>query len=173
VLAVCGSLRAQSTNAAVLRTAGAVSSPGVTVAVYEGVAALPAFNPDDDIHPLPPPVDALRREIHRADALLFSTPEYAGALPGAFKNALDWMIGDDQPGSIYEKRVGWVNPSLRGASAAYESLRAVLGYAHARIVEAACADIPVGAAQVDADGLVTDAGVRHEIRRLVARLVAA
>ena len=44
-----------------------------------------------------------------------STPEYAGAMPGALKNLLEWLIGDEAPRSIYEKPVGWVNTSPRGA----------------------------------------------------------
>ena len=54
--------------------------------------------------------------------MLFSTPEYAGALPGSFKNLLDWTVGDDQPGSMNGKPVAWVNVSPRGAEHAHESL---------------------------------------------------
>lgn len=48
----------------------------------------------------------LRAEIHRSDAVVVSSPEYAGALPGSFKNLLDWTIGDDQPGSMYDELKG-------------------------------------------------------------------
>ena len=64
---------------------------------------------------LHPAVAELRAAVRETDAVLFSTPEYAGALPGSFKNLLDWMIGDDKPGSIYEKPVAWINPSAHGA----------------------------------------------------------
>lgn len=113
VLLVSGSLRTKSTSAAVLRTAQVVAPPGVVTVLYEDLADLPHFNPDDDVDPLPEAVAALRAQIHQADALLFSTPEYAGALPGSFKNLLDWTIGDDQPGSISEKPVAWINASPR------------------------------------------------------------
>jgi NAD(P)H-dependent FMN reductase len=46
----------------------------------------------------------LRDDIRASDGLLFSTPEYAGGLPGAFKNLLDWTVGDGRPGSMYESR---------------------------------------------------------------------
>jgi NAD(P)H-dependent FMN reductase len=35
----------------------------------------------------------LRRQIEAADAVVFCTSEYAGALPGSFKNLLDWTVG--------------------------------------------------------------------------------
>lgn len=104
-----------------------------------------------------------RTTIHAAHAILFSPPEYAGALPGPFVNLLDWTIGDDQPGSIYEKPVGWVNASVRGASKAVESLRRILSFAHATVIEAACIEVPLTAAAVGTDGLVADRAVRSKL----------
>ena len=173
VLLISGSLRRMSTNTAVLRTAQAVAPDGVEAVLCDGVRTLPHFDPDDDVDPLPPPVAELRGAVRAADALLFSTPEYAGALPGSFKNALDWMIGDDKRGSIYEKPVAWINASPRGAVHAHESLRLVLAYAHATIVEGACADVPVNNGDVDPDGLVHDSTARERITSALADLAAA
>jgi len=172
LLLVSGSLRAGSTNSAVVRTAQLVAPAGVSTSVYEGVANLPPFNPDDDAEPLHPAVAELRAQVHRADGVLFSTPEYAGALPGAFKNVLDWMIGDDQPRSIAGKPVAWINASVREAIDAHESLRKVLGYASAEIVEGACAHVPVAAALVDAEGVIDDDAVRARIATSLAALAA-
>jgi chromate reductase, NAD(P)H dehydrogenase (quinone) len=170
ILLVSGSLRMRSTNTAVLRTARSVAPIDIEGMLYEGLVDLPHFNPDDDRDPLHPAVESLRTEIGRADAMLFSTPEYAGALPGSFKNVLDWMIGDDQAGSVYEKPVAWINASPRGAVDAHESLRKVLGYAGAVIVEAACVHIPVTAASVGDDGLISDPGIRVQIADALVRL---
>jgi NAD(P)H-dependent FMN reductase len=169
LLLVSGSLRSASTNTAVLRTAQTLAPDGVTTSLSDALGALPHFNPDDDHAPLPPAVAALRAEIHGADALLFCTPEYAGALPGSFKNLLDWTIGDDEVGSIYEKPVAWINASPRVADDAHASLRTVLTYAHATIVEEACAHIPVTAAMVD-HGVLTDAATRGAIVTSVTAL---
>jgi chromate reductase, NAD(P)H dehydrogenase (quinone) len=172
LLLISGSLRLQSTNTAALRTAVRVAPEGVRAVLFSGLADLPHFNPDEDGERLPAAAAELRAQIHRADALLFSTPEYAGALPGSFKNLLDWTIGDDQPGSIYRKPVGWINVSARGATGAHAELRQVLGYATASIVEEACAAIPVTAAMVDVDGLIHDQAVRDQIAAVLAALAA-
>ncbi|HTR94311.1 MAG TPA: NADPH-dependent FMN reductase [Trebonia sp.] len=87
---VSGSTRSGSTNSAALATAAALAPPEVTAVVYDGLAALPAFNPDDDGDQVPAPVAGLRGEIEASEAVLFCTPEYAGTLPGSFKNLLDW-----------------------------------------------------------------------------------
>ena len=173
LLLVSGSLRKASTNSAVLRTVQADCGPSADCVLYDGLAELPQFNPDDDRGTPPPAVGRLRAAVHRADALLFSTPEYAGAMPGALKNLLEWLIGDEQPWSIYEKPVGWINTSPRGAQLAHESLDTVLRYAHAQVVAAACGSVPVTSSAIGADGLVADARTRSDIGRLVDALRAA
>jgi NAD(P)H-dependent FMN reductase len=147
----------------------AVAPDDVETVRYDGLGELPHFNPDLDAPPLPPEVDRLRAAVRAAGAVLFSTPEYAGTLPGSFKNLLDWTIGDDQPGSIYEKPVAWINSSSRDATGADETLRMVLGYAHATIVEAACAHIAVTSGSVDDHGLIPDVSIRE---RLLGSLMA-
>jgi NAD(P)H-dependent FMN reductase len=137
------------------------------------MADLPAFNPDLDRDPLPATVGDLRRAIREADALLFSTPEYAGGLPGSFKNLLDWTVGDALPGSIYQKPVAWVNVAARGAPHAHDSLRRVLGYVGAQIIEPACAEIPVTSAMVSEDGLVTDHSARLRLSHTIEILAKA
>jgi NAD(P)H-dependent FMN reductase len=170
VLMISGSLRARSTNTALLDTAAHLAMAGIVAARYRGVASLPHFDPDDDREPLDPAVSELRRQVHRADALLVSTPEYAGGLPGSFKNALDWMIGDGQARSISEKPTAWINTSIRGARNAHESLRLVLRFANARVVEDACTHIPVIQSDVGSDGLIADPGVRTGIMAAITRL---
>ncbi len=174
VLLVSGSLRQGSTNTALLRTAEVVAPTGIAAEIYNGMGGLPHFNPDLDQPPLDPTVAQLRTMIHSADAILFSTPEYAGGLPGSFKNLLDWTIGDDQPGSIYRKPVAWVNTSAAptGAANAHESLRKVLGYAHASLIEGACTAIPV-ARQAVHDGLLADPNIRSSITHTLKLLADA
>jgi chromate reductase len=164
LLLISGSLRAASTNTAVLRTAQAVAPDGVSAVLYEGLASLPHFNPDDDAEgaPVHPAVAALRAAIAQADALLFCTPEYAGALPGSFKNLLEWTVGD---AGTYGKPVAWINASgpaaPSGGADAHDSLRKVLRYTGADIVEAACARISVQRGDVGPDGLIAEPGLRE------------
>ncbi len=166
ILLICGSLRAGSVNAAVLGTAATFAA----TKTFHGLADLPHFNPDDDRDPLHPAVAELRAQIAAADALLFCTPEYAGGLPGSFKNLLDWTVGG---GEIYRKPVAWINASSAaaptGGADAHDSLLKVLTYAGARIVPEACAQIPVARAGI-ADGRVTDPDLGGRIAMAVNQL---
>ena len=174
VVSLCGSLRRGSVNAAVLETARRIAPPGMTVTSYDEMRELPAFDPDDDREPLPPSVAALRRSIAEADALLVCTPEYAGALPGAFKNLLDWTVGaPDMDGMP----VAWINASgtaaPTGGADAHESLRKVLGYLNAAIVEEACVRVPVLRGMIGEDGTVDDADAREAVAVALDALRAA
>jgi NAD(P)H-dependent FMN reductase len=173
VLLISGSLRAMSTNTALLRTARDVATGAVEAVLYDGLGALPHFNPDDDPEggPVHPAVADLRAQLAAADALLFCTPEYAGALPGSFKNLLDWTVGG---GETYGMPVGWVNASgiasPTGAAGAHGSLRAVLTYTGTDVVEAACVRIPVARGAVGSDGLIEDPSVRDVVAAVLATL---
>jgi chromate reductase len=173
LLLISGSLRGGSTNTAVLRTAGLLTPDGVTTTLYAGMAELPHFNPDDDREGEPGhrAVAELRAQIAASDALLVCTPEYAGALPGALKNLLEWTVGD---GGTYRKPIAWINASgpaaPTGGADARDSLRKVLGYVHADVVEAACRRISLTRDVVSPDGAITDPDARERIADTVAAL---
>ncbi|MBD8900293.1 NADPH-dependent FMN reductase [Rhodanobacter sp. DHG33] len=123
VLCLCGSLRRVSSNRAALEAARQLAPAPLDLAMYEGLAALPPFNPDDECDPLPVPVLALREAVGQADALLVACPEYAHGVPGAFKNLLDWLVGSlEFPG----KPVLLLNASARGSHHAQEALAEIL-----------------------------------------------
>jgi chromate reductase len=173
ILLISGSLRRASTNTALLETARAIAPRSLILDAFPGIADLPHFNPDDDTPPRDFAVEHFRAAIRAADAVLFSTPEYAGSLPGSFKNALDWAVGDDQTGSLNEKPVAWINAALRGAANAHAALRTVLGYLGARIVEEACVHIPVGNDAIGPDGLINSADIRSALADALGQLAAA
>jgi len=169
ILLLSGSLRATSTNSALLRTADSLMPDGFHGVPYENMAELPHFNPDQDRDPLPPAVRDLRRRIAAAACLLICTPEYAGALPGSFKNLLDWTVGGIEIG---DKPTAWINVSASGTRAAnaHASLRLVLTYTGASIVEEACVHLPVTASMMNEDGIIADVGVRDAVATSLAAL---
>jgi chromate reductase, NAD(P)H dehydrogenase (quinone) len=175
VVLISGSLRGGSTNTATLRTLQEIAPAGVDARLYEGMAALPHFSPDDDregeaVHPA---VADLRGAIAEAHAVVICTPEYAGALPGALKSLLEWTVGD---GGLSGKPVAWLNvagpAAPTGGADAHTSLAKVLNYVGADVVDAACTRIPVVRAQVGDDGLVADGDIRSALGAATGALVA-
>jgi NAD(P)H-dependent FMN reductase len=172
LLLISGSTRRNSTNAAALDVVRRTAPPGSHAVIYQGLPGLPAFNPDDDIDPLPVPVRQLRAEIGAADAVVVSIPEYAGTLPGSVKNLLDWTVGGTE---LTGKPVAWINVAAAGrGQGSVTTLESVLGYVGASVVADACLSIPVSRDALDTDGTLTDAtviAVLSEIWRTLATAV--
>ena len=170
ILLVSGSTRTASTNGAALRTIHSMDGVDVKSELYGGLADLPAFNPDEDHEPLLLEVAELRSAIATADAVLFCTPEYAGTLPGSFKNLLDWTVGGSEMGG---KPVAWVNVAAPGrGGGADATLRTVLGYVTADIVEAACLKVSIGRADLDDDDAIVNPHALGALKTVRGALVS-
>ena len=73
--------------------------------------------------------------------------------------------------------VAWINASglaaPTGGADAHDSLRKVLGYLNAAIVEDACVRVPVARAMIGDDGTVDDPGAREALRHALDALQVA
>lgn len=105
LLGLCGSLRAGSHNARLLRYVAALLDGTARLEIFDSLGSLPLYNADLDTEQhrpaiqapgnatpqaLPPAAAQLRQAIRRADGIIIATPEYNHAIPGVLKNALDW-----------------------------------------------------------------------------------
>ncbi|MGV8987553.1 MAG: NADPH-dependent FMN reductase [Cypionkella sp.] len=111
LLGLSGSLRAASVNTALLRALARAAGSGVTVEVWTDLASLPAFNPDLEGAATPTSVLAFAARVAAADGLVVACPEYVHALPGAFKNALDWLVSRPE---LIGKPIALIHASHRG-----------------------------------------------------------
>jgi NAD(P)H-dependent FMN reductase len=166
ILAICGSLRAASTNAAVLRAAARLAPPGTTVDLFTGLGDLPLFNPDLE-SALPDSVRRLHAAIAGSDAVLIASPEYAHGVTGVLKNALDWLVSFE---GFVGKRVAIFLASPRSVHAD-ASLREILSTMSANLVADACLSMPLRATGFTEDSLV---GSEHapRIREALSALVS-
>ena len=80
-------------------------------------------------------------------------------------------------GCTYQKPVAWINAAgpaaPTGGGDAHDSLRKVLGYVHASIVERGCVKIPITRADVDADGTIGRSDLRERIAAALETLAGA
>jgi NAD(P)H-dependent FMN reductase len=172
ILAISGSLRAASSNTALLKAASALAPQGVEVVVYGGLAGLPHFNPDlDDLDAgiAPLPVMDFRSRLQASDGVLISSPEYAHGVPGTLKNAIDWVVSS---GEIYEKPVALLNASM-GATHAYASLMETLMTADADIVQEASVRVGLPTNRIGAADIVAAPELSGILRSAVTALAHA
>src|SRR5579863_9415243 len=99
VLTICGSLRQGSYNAAPVRALPALSPCGLTFSAAPSFKGFPYYDHDvQEAGGFPAPVKALADAIRAADGVIIISPEYNWTIPGALKNALDWVSRlPDQP----------------------------------------------------------------------------
>lgn len=168
LLTLCGSLRARSSNQALLRAYARLLPATATIEHYESLSLLPHFNPDLDRDPVPAEVQILRSLVAGADAVIISTPEYAHALPGSFKNALDWLVSDP---AFAGKAVVILHVS-RGSSWALDSLKAVLKTMSTRILEPASILVPLGSNQLDANAILAREDIKVLLSTSIDQLLA-
>lgn len=169
LLTISGSLRAESSNSRLLRAAQALAPAGVTIVPWLGMAALPHFNPDDDVDAPPPVVADFRTEIGAADGLVISSPEYAHGVPGSLKNALDWLVSSAE---IIDKPIALINASAR-ATIAHAQLAETLRTMSTHIVAPASITISLDGRKLDVAGLLATPDIVASLRTAIDAFVAA
>jgi NAD(P)H-dependent FMN reductase len=166
LLAISGSLRTTSSNAALVRAAARFAPPDVVVEHYAGLADLPQFSPDLDVEPLPAAVIALRAAIGASRGLVIATPEYAHGMPGSLKNALDWLVSATEP---IEMPVLLISASPGGAAHAHAQFSEVLRTMNLQLVDGGAHVF--SRAKLDAQGEVVDQTILAALQAGMALVV--
>src|SRR5277367_5713561 len=98
VLTVSGSLRKGSFNTALMRALPTLAPAGLQFSEAPPYDGMPFYNADAQAKGFPADVTNFADAIRRADAVVIVAPEYNWTIPGALKNALDWVSRlDNQP----------------------------------------------------------------------------
>jgi chromate reductase, NAD(P)H dehydrogenase (quinone) len=173
VLGISGSLRSASYNTALLRHAGhLIEAEGAAFEIYDGLRDIPPFDEDDEMFPAAA-VEGLRDAVRDADAVFFTTPEYNSSVPGALKNALDWVSRPFATNPMRNKPVAVVGASagMFGAVWAQAELRKILATMGARVAEG---EVAVGHAmdRFDDDGRLSEQNLAEELRGVALTLLA-
>jgi chromate reductase, NAD(P)H dehydrogenase (quinone) len=173
LLAISGSLRADSHNSRLLRTAAEEAPAGVEIDIYDGLATIPPYDADEDIGLGPAPVRELREHIAAADGLIFATPEYNSSIPGVLKNAIDWASRPRATTPLAGKPTAVMGATTGhfGAVWAQAELRKVLGSTGSRIIDAEVS-LALADDAFDSNGALRDETALEGIRNLTSAVVA-
>ncbi|MEO6902189.1 MAG: NADPH-dependent FMN reductase [Bacteroidia bacterium] len=164
ILAISGSTRKSSTNLNLINAIIALSPAGLEYNIYNGLADLPNFNPDLDTDNPPLKVIEFRQLLLAADGILICTPEYAMGVPGALKNALDWVVSSC---GFSKKQVAVITASLMGATA-HESLLGTLKIMEANIDESCQLLISNAKTKINSNHKIVQEETLLAIKKLIA-----
>lgn len=91
ILTICGSLRARSYNRALMEALPKLAPAGMTFAESPSIRDIPHYDHDIQEKGFPAEVNAFADAIRAADGVVIVSPEYNWTIPGALKNAIDWV----------------------------------------------------------------------------------
>ena len=92
VISICGSLRKGSYNRIVMNALPGLAPAGMNIREAPPFSQFPLYNADvQNSTGFPAAVQKLADAIRAADGVIFVTPEYNFSIPGALKNAIDWV----------------------------------------------------------------------------------
>jgi chromate reductase len=163
VLAISGSTRQHSTNHRFIKAIELLAGDAFTIHLFEGLEALPQFNPDRALESVPEEVVAFRKLIADADGVLICTPEYAHGVPGSLKNAIDWTV---TTADLDGKPTLLITASTDGREG-HRSLLETLRVIQAKGVEQLQLLIPFAQTKVNQQCEITDVAVLEDIKALI------
>ncbi len=168
IVAISGSLKSTSANTNILRALAKMTPENVVVEIVEGLDTLPHFNPETKEEILS--VINFRQKIRNADAVIFSTPEYAFGVPGVLKNALDWMVSS---GELNEKPVIAISasPLYSGGDKALASLILTLTALGTNMGAGSSLSIANIKSKMNAAGEISNAETIQELEMLLDSLI--
>jgi NAD(P)H-dependent FMN reductase len=175
IVGIAGSLRRASYNLGLLQAAASLMPDGATLDVRT-IAGIPLFNADDEAASgVPPAVATLKDAVAAADGLVLATPEYNNGIPGAFKNAIDWLSrpATDIPRVFGGKAVAVIGatPGGFGTVLAQDAWLGVLRLLGTRPWFGGRLAVAHAGKLFDANGQLTDADTRERLRTFIAGFV--
>jgi chromate reductase len=166
ILAIPGSLRANSSSHAILRAAIKEAPSHVEFTVFDRLGKLPHF---DDSSAVYEEVEHFRRQLKEADGVLICTPEYAFGVPGSLKNALDWTVSS---GELVNKPVALITAST-GGEKGHAALLLILTALSANVVEDGTLLVSFVRAKLGPKGEVKDPALQESIQLVTKALSKA
>ncbi len=92
IISICGSLRKGSYNRMVMNALPGLAPAALSFTEAPPFSEFPLYNADVETSTgFPAAVQKLAEAVRAADGVIIVTPEYNFSIPGALKNAIDWV----------------------------------------------------------------------------------
>lgn len=137
VLVLSASLREDSLNTRLARLTAETIEDGGHIAELASLREFmsgPYDGDEEQAVGFPPGAEELRRQLDETDAFVIVSPEYNASMPGALKNAIDW-VSRFRPQPFHERHglLLSASPSMVGGNRGLWALRIPLEHLGARI----------------------------------------
>lgn len=170
-----GSLRKASLNAVVANSLPALAPAGIEIRALGSIADFPHYDADIQAEGFPPEVVAMGQAIAAADGVVIVTPEYNYSVPGALKNAIDWLSRlPENPFANKPVAIQTASPGAIGGARAQYHLRQSMVFLNAQVLNKPEIMIGQATSRIDAEnGTITDESTRHHLTAQLEALAQA
>lgn len=155
ILAISGSVRAASYNTALRNAISKLAPAHINVELFGFITIIPIFQPEMDEQNIPDSVENHISRIRKSDGIIIGSPEYAHAIPGILKNALDLLVATDTL-VLKPVAVTTVSTSGLGGVRSYASLVQILSAMNSTVVINGSLCVPDAKIKFDAALNLTD-----------------
>jgi NAD(P)H-dependent FMN reductase len=167
VIAICGSTRQNSINHSLIKAIVNLSAENLDITIFDGIANLPQFNPDNDGENVSDEVAHFRQLLDNAEGIIICTPEYAHGVPGTLKNAIDWTISSSQFPHKPTMLITASTDGTFGHKALLETLKAI----EAKNIDNLQLVISFVKTKMSSENQITDEKTRRDVQDLVSRFI--
>ncbi|CBJ46717.1 NAD(P)H-dependent oxidoreductase [Erwinia amylovora] len=170
-----GSLRQASLNAVIANSLPALAPAGIEISALGSIADFPHYNADIEAKGFPAAVLAMGNAIAAADGVIIVTPEYNYSLPGALKNAIDWLSRlAENPFANKPVAIQTASPGAIGGARAQYHLRQSMVFLNARVLNKPEIFIGQASSRIDVEsGTINDESTRHHLTAQLEALALA
>ncbi len=170
-----GSLRQASLNAVIANSLPALAPAGIEISALGSIADFPHYNADIEAKGFPAAVLAMGNAIAAADGVIIVTPEYNYSLPGALKNAIDWLSRlAENPFANKSVAIQTASPGAIGGARAQYHLRQSMVFLNARVLNKPEIFIGQASSRIDVEsGTINDESTRHHLTAQLEALALA
>lgn len=180
VLAFAGSTRKDSYNKKLVQEAAQIArSMGTSVKVIDlKDFSMPHY--DEDLEKsdwMPVNAKNFRRLMIESDAIIISTPEYNGSIPGVLKNALDWASRSEDGQGSREAFKGkhfaimGASPGGGGGIRGLIHLRSIISAIGGDVVPQQVTVSNVSGTFFDEEGHIKNANIQMELKEEIQQLI--
>lgn len=165
ILAIIGSASSNSANLTLVELIAGLTSKEFNLTIYDGLKALPHFDPELSAGHPPKQIIELRNSIQNSDGIIICTPEYVFSIPSGLKNAIEWCIAT----TVFTgKPSGLITASASGEKG-HEELQLIMKTAMAQFTDETTLLIQGIKGKFDEQGNLTD----HDTQRKLDHFISA
>lgn len=169
IATICGSLRSESLNRAIVNTLPELAPEGMTFVDTPSFGDFPLYDADlQNGEGFPTAVTAFGDAIRAADGVIIVSPEYNYTIPGGLKNAIDWASRlSEQPFAGKPVALQSAAGGMLGGSRMQYHLRQTMVFLDGIVFNKPEVFVSFGAKKVE-NGKLTDEAAREAVSAQLA-----